>query len=240
MADEEDLEGDSEELKESRRAIIESIHDEIKPVITDMLEQFRHGDDSYVTEIICNAIDKQIKELMAALDSILLFTNLDTAEGKTLDNLGDILCLSRAEASFLVGDAIYYEVQENDDVYRKYLKYKAFWNVTQGTYEDVLKALQAVLSNYQNVSYYEDPEFPATIIITITDSEDAEIGKDKEYLENIPPIHPAGVKLVFQGQHDSEMLISFERYAFKREVPRCCDTFLCGTYPMLMYPNEEA
>lgn len=252
MADEdiEELETEpSEEELENRRAIIESVHDAIQPVLTDLLDQFKNGaqEDHSATKAICDAVDRQIKDIMAALDSILLFTNLDVATGVTLDHIGDILCLSRAQASFIVGNAVYYEVQEDDEVYRKYLKYKALQNVSQGTYDDVLKAIQAVLDDSTQVDCYEDPEYPATIFVTITDTTDTDEdgnstnsnSADKMYLETIPPIHPAGVLVYYRSQHDVSIELSFDRAAYAREV-QYCGTLRCGTYPDLMYPNEEA
>lgn len=193
---------------------------EIKKIITDVIEQFKSGEN---TNALCNAIDKQISDLMAACDQVQLLTNIDAAEGKQLDNIGDILCLTRSQAALLCGDTIFFE-EMTDEPYRRYLKYKAIRDASDCTYYSLISSLKAILGEDASIVYSEDADYPATILLDITPNND-----DKVYLDAIPPIKSAGVTVRYITSYGTTIEIAHDLTHYKSEI--LCGTHYCGTWP---------
>lgn len=194
---------------------------EIKSVLTDFPEQFKKGQNF---NALCRAFDNQFKAITDTLEQIMSGTNIETATGKQLDMIGDIVGLTRAEAGLLCGQTIYFDVVD-DDRYRKYLKYKALRNSSDGTYYSLITALKAILGSSAEIQYTEDPNYPATIILDINTG-----AGDNIYLVYIPPIRPAGVNVEYKIDAKAtievshEVVVSHSDYIF-------CGTHFCGTYP---------
>lgn len=193
----------------------------IKSVITDLLEQFKGKPN---IDGVSAAVDRQIQELVDAYNQIQYETALYTAYGVQLDKIGDIVGLTRAEAGLLCGDTIYLDVLD-DETYRKYLKYQAFKNSNDCTYYDLVKAMKMVW-DVDEIDYIEDPDYPATIILSTPTMS----GGEPVDLSEIPPIHPAGVGLTFlflvKTVIEVHCTISYISYG----TP-LCGTIDCGTYP---------
>lgn len=175
-------------------------------------------------EAICSAFDKQIKEVFGIFESLMLERSLDTAVGKQLDLAGDIVGLTRAEGALLSGKEIIFEVLD-DERYRSYLKYKAYRNSNNCTYDDVINQLRMVLGE-EEFSYAEDPDYPATILLSLNLN-----GKSAVSLVNVPTIAPAGVSVLYDNKFTTTITVSSEELKIARAVPMYCGTFLCGTGP---------
>lgn len=196
----------------------------VRKIIFDLLEQFKNGT---ITNAVCDAIDSQLVEVEAVFNDILNLTNIDKAKGKQLDAIGDILCLTRAEAALLCGGTIYFKVLD-DEPYRKYLKYKAISNAGDGTYYTLISAIKQIVGEDTDITYSEDKDYPATIILDISASDD-----NKIYLDAIPPIKPAGVQVRYQTSISEAIEISHDLDVYKS------DGILCGTHYCYTWPEER-
>lgn len=192
----------------------------INKIITDVIEQFNSGS---VTNALCDAIDRQLEELEEIFNEVLTLTNLDAAEGKQLDAIGDILCLTRAEAALLCGGTIYFKVLD-DEPYRKYLKYKAISNASDGTYYTLISSLKQIIGEDTDIVYSEDADYPATILLDIAASDEGKL-----YLDAIPPIKSAGVQVRYLTSISATIEISHDLSVYKTGI--ACGTHYCGTWP---------
>ena len=173
-------------------------------------------------EDLCSAFDIQIAELFNALLSIREKTSLDTAEGKQLDMIGDIVGLTRIDAALLCGNATYSDILD-DENYRMYLKYKAYKNSNGCTYKDVIKQL-SLATGYKNIKYEEDEAYPATVMLSIPLTEDwLNIG-------GIPKTAPAGASLLYKFRLGSTINVKVTNTINVSSNPYC-GTFYCGTFP---------
>ncbi len=191
-------------------------------LIKDYPEQFK-GKKNIAS--IAKVLDRQLQEVYDVFASLAAQRSMSEAEGVQLDNAGDIVCLTRAEAGLLVGDPIYLEVMD-DERYRKYLQYKAYKNSNDCTYYDLINELRLVW-DVDQIQYEENPNFPATIILSaplLTPSgEPANLGQ-------IPAIKPAGVRVLYQYKARYVIQVSHEIGIVLFDLP-VCGTLLCGTYP---------
>ncbi len=192
---------------------------EINSIISDLLEQFKGKTN---IEALCEVFDKQIKELTDTFDRIQYETSLDTAVGKQLDRIGEIVGLTRAEAALLCGDKISFVM--DDETYRKYLKYEAYRGSNSCTYYDLINALKMVWGDTGEIRYSEDAEFPATIILDLSTGNDETL-----HLGDIPPIKPAGVSIEYKTGLARKIRITHNINYYISGIE--CGTHYCGTYP---------
>lgn len=196
-------------------------------LIKDFPTQF-HGKKNI--EALCSAFDKQMVELFDVFTAIKNNTSIDTAVGKQLDMIGDIVGLTRAEATLLCGDDIYFNELENnnvleDDRYRLYLKYKAFKNSDSCTYSDIIKQLK-VIAGFDNVKYEENEEYPATVILSLPLTN----GDQAHPIGSIPTIAPAGVSVLYKFRFGSTINIQLVSAELIPSIAYC-GSFNCGTFP---------
>lgn len=155
--------------------------------IMDLPQQFQ---GKYNIEILLRAFSRQLEEVKNVFSQLDYDTDLNTAVGKNLDRVGDIEVLSRKDAIYILRSA---KKELTDDIYRSVLQYKAIQNNTNCTYYEIMDAM-SLLWNTKNVTYQEDPERPATIIMKITtvnmDAIDPSAGR-------ILSIRPSGVGIVY-------------------------------------------
>lgn len=128
--------------------------------LRDMPQQFQGKPK---IEILIRALAHQLKEVEAVFREINELTDIDTAHGKNLDYVGDIVCMTRKEAGELVKKR-YEEPVISDERYREYLRYKILRNTSDCTYWDIMQALD-ILWDVTRASYYEQADRPATIFI---------------------------------------------------------------------------
>ena len=191
-------------------------------IIMDFPEQFRN---KHNIDVLVKALDHQLQEVLDMLNQLQTDTTMDSSVGKQLDGVGDIVVLSRAEAALLSGEEIYYSVID-DERYRRFLKYKAFRNVVDGTYYDIMEAMKKVWE-VDNIYYSEELSQPATIILTMPT-----IGPDGEpiVLGEVPAIKPGGVGMRYMYQIRAEVQVGKNIAAYITNVP-FCGTIFCGTCP---------
>lgn len=161
------------------------MRDYIASLIDDLPGQFR---DKENIGILVAALGRQLQDVSDFLESLLLLRQIDAVSGMHLDEIGNIVCLTRMEAALLAGAKIPFDVL-SDDRYRNYLKYKILLNTSDCTYGSLISAVKMFWKG-ERVSYREDPASPATIILTIPGFEDA--GGTANLLQ-VPIIKAAGV-----------------------------------------------
>lgn len=130
-----------------------------KSVDRDTLEQFRGQPN---IEVLHNALARQLQEVYEFFAELGVGRSISDAIGVQLDGVGDIVVLSREDASEFarlarIGDA------SDDEIYRKYLYYKVLKNTNNCTYPELIKAFRMF---WEKPLYYrEDPEYPATMFL---------------------------------------------------------------------------
>lgn len=157
--------------------------------LRDMPQQFQGKRN---IEILVRALAHQLEEVEAVLREINELTDIDTAHGKNLDYVGDIVCMSRKEAGELVRQR-YEEPVISDERYREYLRYKVLRNTSDCTYWDIMQALD-ILWDVTRATYYEKAERPATIFIGLpaVDIEDPDPAEGKPQI-----LKPGGVGFIY-------------------------------------------
>ena len=157
--------------------------------IRDMPQQFQGKPK---IEILVRAFAHQLEAVEAVLREINELTDIDTAQGKNLDYVGYIVCMSRKEAGELVKQR-YEEPVISDARYREYLRYKVLRNTSDCTYWDIMQALD-ILWDVTRATYYERADRPATIFIGLptVDIEDPDPAEGKPQI-----LKPGGVGFIY-------------------------------------------
>lgn len=121
------------------------------------------------------------------------------ATGKQLDGIGDLVVLSRDEAKAMYplrGDNL-----ADDEVYRRYLKYKIVQNYFICTYYDVRRSIQMFWRG-PTINVSEDPEYPARIILSFDEE-----GTNARDIVSLPLARGAGIGLLIRPKITTEMHI---------------------------------
>lgn len=137
--------------------------------LSDLPQQFQNKNN---IEILIRAFSRQLEELKKVFDDLDNKTDLDNAEGKQLDCVGDIVNLSRKDAGILAGLGMSAPVIP-DERYRKLLTYKVLSNTSDCTYNDLMESLE-ILWKTEGIKYFEDPKRPATIFLILPKSDVAD------------------------------------------------------------------
>lgn len=166
---------------------MDDVFDYLKKLEKDLLEQFRGKKN---TEVLMKALARQLQEVYQFFIDLRDKRGLEASEGKQLDGAGDIVVLSRDEARQLAETMDPIDVMD-DELYRKYLKYKIHINTNICTYKDVYKALK-MFWDTTPLYYSEDPEWPATMFFSTPTLKPEDRA---ERLFKIPVIKAAGVTL---------------------------------------------
>lgn len=155
----------------------------------DLVEQFKGKPR---IEALLEAVGKELQEVYDFMCQMLIERDISVAVGKQLDNIGDIVQMSRREAEELAEKSSF-SYADNDTMYRTFLQYKIFLNTAECNYRDIMRSIHMLWDG--KVKYSEDPNVPATIIL------DYEMysGKNNVQLLNIPILKAAGVKLWFRS-----------------------------------------
>ena len=172
---------------------------------------------------LCSVLYEQLKEVEDVFKALKYERSLDTAVGKQLDRIGDIVGLTRAEGALLCGKEIYFNVLD-DERYRLYLKYKAYKNANNCTYEDVIKQVALVVGDGK-FSYSEDMSYPATILLSLNLNNNGVVS-----LVNLPTISPAGVNVMYDNKISATITVNSDIQVARTPV-MYCGTFYCGTRP---------
>lgn len=190
--------------------------------LADLPEQFQGQEN---IEVFIKAYARQLEELKAAADELLTKTDIDTAEGKNLDLVGTIIPLTRKEAGELDQTGTKDPVM-SDDRYRAFLRYKNLCDTSKCTYYDLMDGIH-LLWGVSPVYYSEDPDYPATIFLTMPTLKP---GGEPTPLGVVPMIRPAGVQIEFIYWVKATVVTMANIYPYLYDLLRC-GTFVCGTKP---------
>lgn len=190
--------------------------------IEDIPQQFQGKER---IEALISAFSKQMEELQQVFTQLDLETDLDSAVGKNLDMVGDIVTLTRKQAGVLAGIDVEDPVI-SDERYRQFLKYQMLVNTNECTYHDLMDGL-ALLWDVSPIYYREDESLPAVIILTMPFLTP---GGKVVTLGEVPMVKPAGVRIEFEYFIKAIVEIAFNFWISSYDVPRC-NTLVCGTYP---------
>lgn len=131
----------------------------IDELTEDMPWQFKHHQS---IDVLLGAVAKQMQDVYNFFCELNVKRRIEEAEGVQLDRIGDIVCLSRAQAGLLMGDPIPVDICD-DETYRIYLKYKILLNTSTCTYKDLMAGLSMFFDDV--IEYREDTSRPATILL---------------------------------------------------------------------------
>lgn len=150
----------------------------------DLVEQFK---EKPVIEALVEAIGEQMNDVYAFFMALNEERWLQTAVGKQLDGIGDLVVLSRKEAGELacLNESVYVL---DDDGYRDYLIYKVWKNSCNCTYKDIIKAFRMFWD--KPLYYKEDPDYPATMFFETGELSPTD---NVQKLLNAPFVKAAGV-----------------------------------------------
>lgn len=193
----------------------------------DVPEQFKRQPN---IKVLLDALAAQLDELATFYRDLLTARTIANAEGKQLDYIGDIVCLTRAEASAISASSGIMD----DDLYRRYLLYKISLNTSSCTLQDIYDAVHAFSSDI--ALYSEDIMHQATIILRMSD-------RMYEMFKNFKFAKAAGVQMEFDtfptrftlfGEGENEGLRSYFSYFQTEKV------FVNGTtvYNGVLYLDE--
>lgn len=135
------------------------------------------------------ALARQFEDLICVAGQLREERWLLNAEGRQLDGIGDIVCMTRVEATELElqGKTV---SSMNDGRYRDYLAYKMFLNASWCTRSEIMRSLRFFFDEF-TLYYAEDPAHPATIFI---DTPPIDMAFPVERLTNLRIPKPAGVQ----------------------------------------------
>lgn len=162
----------------------------------DLVEQFRRK--PYI-EALMEVIGAEFQAVYNFYEQLHTERSLQTAVGKQLDGVGDIVAITRKEAARMVSMDSSIST-EDDEIFRKYLTYKLLKNTGDCTYNSMVAALKLFWAG-EDVQYREDPNYPATIILTVAGF--SNIDNIQRLLE-VPIIKAAGVGAVAEKRTDIE------------------------------------
>lgn len=165
----------------------------------DLAEQFR---DKLYIDALMDVIGKQLNDIALFFTQLKSNRSMDTAVGKQLDGVGDIVSMTRADAAKLVGD-LKSPNELTDAQYRQYLIYKVLKNTCNCSYYDIMKAMQMFWKG-PTLHYTEEEDYPATIIF------DFDAGKQLAGQSiQIPLIRAGGVGLYMRMHKQDELTVYF-------------------------------
>lgn len=169
----------------------------------DMPQQFQ---SKHNINILIGAFAKQLEEINNVLCNIN-GTDIDKSSSKQLDMIGNIVSMSRKDATAIVRKAS--DTYLSDDVYRQVIKYKILKNNCECTYYDIMHAIE-LLWNTDYITYIEDVNKPAMIELALP-----EVGIDSmdPALGRILSIKPSGVGLLYTIAYIVKFLIMLEENA---------------------------
>jgi len=169
---------------------VDSNLDFLQKLYDDLIEQFK---DKPNIMIMQQALARQLNELYAFFYQLRIMRWLQTAQGQQLDGIGDIVVLSRMDATMLLQMAGQ-SVPMEDELYRMFLAFKIFLNTSNATYRDVYRALKMFLVQ-SPIFYSERIENPATMFWTLEDVNP--FSTDASLLSIATMVKAAGVALRF-------------------------------------------
>ena len=157
--------------------------------LNDIPEQFKRKKN---IEILFKAFSRKLEEVKKVFEDINKYTDIDTAIGVNLDGVGDILSLTRRDATEIIREASNYEL--HDELYRKILKYQKLKLSSECTYDDIMSAI-LLIWNVKDIRYIEDEKYPDTIFLKLSD---VDIDGIDPAIGRVLSIKPAGVAVYYK------------------------------------------
>lgn len=123
--------------------------------ITKLPQQFKNKKN---IKVFLRALTDELQELLEVFKELETMRSLETAKGKNLDGVGDIVVLTRAQTAELIND-INFDIID-DERYRMFLKYKALRNSNLCTFTE-LEDICTLLYDAKLLYFNEYDEHPA-------------------------------------------------------------------------------
>jgi PKD repeat protein len=154
-------------------------------IINLLIEQFRR--DKQKLHGFLNSVAIMVQDIEDSLTDLKRFRGIISAEGTSLDLIGDIVGCPRTSV--------------DDDIYRADIYFQIAINNSKGTAEELITALKRI-SGASAVDFSEGQ--PATITLTINDTIDIPL---ETIIARLNKIRPAGVKLILKYTHGNTPFI---------------------------------
>lgn len=150
-------------------------------------------------EGIMRAICEELQEVYEIQQQLRTLMDIDTQEGVNLDNIGDIVCLSREDAQKILKKDEAFEM--TDKLYRSVLRYMIAMHGSSATYYDIVNGIKLIW-NVDSVTYTEDRSRPATVLLKLPAAtlDDADPAVDR-----ILSVKPAGVAVYYTVQYKDQV-----------------------------------
>lgn len=142
-------------------------------------------------EVLIKAFSRQLEEIYNTFERLKTETDLETATAANLDVVGDILTMSRKQATEILRQAK--EAEVTDETYRQVLKYTKLKNTSECTYEDIIESIE-LLWDTSNIKYSEEVNRPATICLNLPN---VDIEGIDPAINRVLAIRPAGVAIIY-------------------------------------------
>lgn len=140
---------------------------------------------------VVKAMSEVLQDVYEEQQELRKLLDIDIMEGANLDNIGDIVCLSRGDARKIFRRGEGFEL--TDELYRKALKYKTILNNSSATYYDIIRGIDLIW-NTSDVLYREERDRPATYILDLMNQN---IDDDNALSSRTTTIKAGGVKVLF-------------------------------------------
>ena len=183
--------------------------DYAKKLKSDLLEQFKNRPR---IDALLEVIGKQFDDIAKFYNQIRTETDVETAVGKQLDGIGDIVVLPRADVEKMMSGQEEF-ANTDDDTYRRYLIYKILKNTCNCTYADIMKAI-GMFWKGPPLRYSEDPDKPATICLDFDASKDL-----ADQAMGIPYVKAGGVGLHIT-MHDKGDAAVYAGVAYQKSITK--------------------
>lgn len=113
---------------------------------------------------IIRSISEELQEVYDIQQQLRSLTNIDVQQGVNLDNIGDIVCVSREKAQEILLKDEQFEM--TDDLYRNVLKFMIALHGSSATYYDIINGIRLIW-DVDNVTYSEDRAHPASYTLDL-------------------------------------------------------------------------
>lgn len=123
--------------------------------LSNLPEQFKEKPN---IEVLVKALAAELQEVSGVFLQLDTMRNMEMAQGKQLDGIGDVVVLNRAESAGYAG-VIDFDVID-DNRYRLFLKYKALRNSNTCTFPELMEVCR-LLYDSKLLYYNEFEEYPA-------------------------------------------------------------------------------
>lgn len=186
-----------------------------KKLKDDLLEQFK---DKPNLNDLMEVVGVQLDDIYLFFEQLQNERSVDTAVGKQLDRIGDIVVFTREEVRRQTG-------KSDDETYRRYIMYKILKNTCRCTYYDMMSVIN-MFWNGTPLRYRESENMPATIQLEF----EAFQGLTEEDLI-LPVIRAGGVGIKLTMQRKNNVFL-YAGMILRKKITTTvwCDVPIIETY----------